>query len=272
MAFALGRTANTIGGELEQSVSLLESTFLHAPGVARTTERRLWESGANTWHSFLASPDEAWPITSAQRTSLRPLLQESLLRLEAEDYEWFAEKLPAGEHWRAIPSFGHRLAFVDIETNGGMEPDDLTVIGVFDGRIMKQFIKGQNLHEFPESLDESAMLVTFFGTGFDLPFLRRTFPSLRMNQMHVDLCYLLRRLGLRGGLKSIENQMGIGRSGATTGLSGMDAVRLWHEYQRGRQRSLDTLLAYNAEDVRNMSDLLAEGYRRMRRKLLSGEE
>ena len=257
---------------MENASSLLESTFLHAPGVARTTERRLWESGAHNWEAFLSSPDEAWPLTSAQRANLRPTLDESVTRLEDEDFEWFAQKLPASEHWRAIPSFGHRLAFVDIETNGGMEADDLTVIGVFDGRIMKQFIKGVNLHEFPESLDESAMLVTFFGTGFDLPFLRRTFPELRMNQMHVDLCYLLRRLGLRGGLKSIEHKLGIVRSGATTGLSGMDAVRLWNEFQRGRKRSLETLLTYNAEDVRNMSELLSEGYRRMRLKLLSGEE
>ncbi len=257
---------------MENASSLLESTFLHAPGVARTTERRLWDCGANSWESYLSSPDEAWPLTSAQRAHLRPTLEESVNRLEDEDFEWFAQKLPASEHWRAIPSFGHRLAFVDIETNGGMEADDLTVIGVFDGRIMKQFIKGVNLHEFPQSLDETAMLVTFFGTGFDLPFLRRVFPDLRMNQMHVDLCYLLRRLGMRGGLKSIEHHMGIGRSGATTGLSGMDAVRLWNEYQRGRKRALETLLTYNAEDVRNMSDLLAEGYRRMRRKLLSGEE
>ncbi len=115
------------------------------------------------------------------------------------------------------------------------------------------------------------MLVTFFGTGFDIPFLKRSFPNLPFPHLHVDLCYLYKRLGLRGGLKSIEVQMGIQRSSGTAGLSGWDAVRLWNEYRRGRQASLDTLLAYNGDDVRNMTDLLGEGYRRMARQVLGGD-
>ena len=51
----------------------------------------------------------------------------------------------------------------------------------------------------------------------------------------------------------------------------MDAVRLWYEYKRGRAASLETLLKYNEEDVKNMSDLLAEGYRRMSKSLIMGE-
>ena len=251
--------------------SLLEATFLHSRGIGRTTELKLWEEGARSWEQYLSQPETSWPLSPMQRTMLTETAEQSIERLDEEDFAWFAEALPAAEHWRAVPAFGHRMAFVDIETNGGMEPGDLTVVGVFDGRRMSHFVQGDNLHKFPESLDEAAIIVTFFGTGFDLPFLRRAFPSLPMPQLHVDLCYMLRRLGLRGGLKSIENQMGIRRSNSTTGLSGMDAVRLWREYQSGRSRSLDTLLAYNAEDVRNMSDLLSEGYRKLARKTMLGE-
>ena len=257
-------------GNVVNPPSLLEATYIHAQGIGRTTEQRLWEAGARDWDAYLAVPDTDWPLTRAQRSLLTPLVEESKTRLEAEDFVWFAECLSTSEHWRAVPAFGHRLAFVDIETTGGMEPDDLTVVGVYDGYRMRQYVKGQNLQEFPESLEEAAILVTFFGTGFDIPFLKRAFPQLPMPQMHIDLCFLLKKLGYRGGLKSIEQQMGIQRSGATTGLSGWDAVRLWQEYRRGRKGSLDTLLAYNAEDVRNMSDLLAEGYRRMARKTLYG--
>ena len=153
-----------------------------------------------------------------------------------------------------------------------MRPEDLTVVGVFDGHRMRQFVRGVDLDRVPEALDDAAILVTFFGTGFDLPFLRRAFPHMLLPQLHVDLCYMLRKLGYRGGLKSIESQMGIRRSNATTGLSGWDAVRLWQEYRHGRKDSLETLLAYNAEDVRNMSDLLSEGYRRRARRLLHGED
>lgn len=251
--------------------SMLEASFIHVQGVGRTTELRLWEAGASSWEDYLGRPDQEWPVSPALRARLSDTVHESVERLEAEDFAYFAEALPAAEHWRAVPSFGHRMAFLDIETNGGMEPDDITVIGLFDGRTMHQFVKGENLHQFPEALDEAAIIVTFFGTGFDLPFIRRAFPKLPMPQLHVDLCYMLRRIGYRGGLKSIEGQMGIRRSNATTGLSGMDAVRLWNEYLRGNRRALQTLLHYNAEDVRNMSDLLSEGYRKLTTRVLSGE-
>jgi len=249
--------------------SLLEATFLHAQGIGRTTEMRLWQAGARNWNTYLAAPESAWPLTRAQRALLRPTVLESQWRLEQEDFRWFAERLPASEYWRAVPAFGHRLAFVDIETNGGMDPNDLTVVGVFDGWRLRQYVRGQNLEQFPEALQDAAILVTFFGSGFDLPFLRRAFPHLPMPQMHVDLCFMLKKLGFRGGLKRIETQFGIQRSPQTTGLSGWDAVRLWREYRRGRESSLETLLAYNAEDVRNMTVLLSEGYRRMARNLLA---
>lgn len=252
--------------------SLLESTFIHAPSIGRTTEMRLWQEGATDWQTYLDGGERSWTLTQSQRESLTPVVEESLQRLSEEDYLWFRDKLPPPEHWRAVPDFGHRLAFVDIETTGGNEPEDLTLIGVFDGYHMRQYVRGQNLEEFPESLEGAAMLVTFFGTGFDLPFIRRTFPKLEMPQMHVDLCYLFRRLGYRGGLKKIEAQLGIGRTSATTGLSGMDAVRLWFEYKAGREQSLETLLTYNAEDVRNMSDLLAIGCRKMTAAVRSGED
>ena len=251
--------------------SMLESTFIHAQGIGPTTERRLWDAGAEDWNSYLAEPSRGWPLTAAQRALLNPVVEQSIAHLADENFAWFARMLPAAEHWRAVPAFGHRLAFVDIETNGGMRPEDLTVVGVYDGYRMRQYVKGVNLDAAPEALEDAAVLVTFFGTGFDLPFLRRAFPDMELPQLHVDLCFVLRKLGYRGGLKSIETQMGIHRSSATTGLSGWDAVRLWEEYRRGRQASLDTLLAYNAEDVRNMSDLLSEGYRRRTRLLLHGE-
>ena len=251
--------------------SFLEATYLHAQGIGRTTEQRLWEAGVETWADFMNRRKEDLPLSERQYETLAPIIEESISRLVDEDFAWFAQRLPQSEHWRAVPSFGHRLAFVDIETNGGMNASDLTVVGVFDGRTMHQFIQGVNLQDLPDVMGEAAMLVTFFGTGFDLPFLRRAFPKMPMPQLHVDLCHLLRRLGYRGGLKSIEAQMGISRSNSTAGLSGMDAVRLWAEYRRGREASLKTLLDYNAEDVINMSDLLAEGYRKMSRSILMAE-
>lgn len=251
--------------------SLLEATFLHAQGIGHMTEQKLWEAGARDWHGYLEA-ENRWPLSATQRTLLTPVVAESVQRLAQEDYGWFAKRLPQSEHWRATPAFGHRLAFIDIETNGGMRADDLTVIGVYDGYRMHQFVKGRNLQDFPDAISEAAILVTFFGTGFDIPFLKRAFPRLTWPQMHIDLCYMLKRLGYKGGLKRIEGQMGITRQNATAGLSGLDAVRLWQEHRRGRTQALDILLAYNADDVRNLSELLAEGYRRLARQTLFGME
>lgn len=250
---------------------LLDSTYIHAAGVGVLTERRLWDAGARTWEDYLAAPAGHWPLTSAQRAALTPIVEESRDRLEVEDAAWFSARIPGAEHWRAVPNFGHRIAFLDIETTGGMEADDLTIVGLFDGFTFRQFVKGVNLEEFPEAIADTALLVTFFGTGFDLPFLRRAYPGLPLRQLHVDLCYALKRLGYRGGLKSIESQLGVRRSDATRGLSGWDAVRLWQEYLRGRTRSLDTLLAYNEEDVRNMADLLRFAYPRLANRASEGE-
>jgi len=56
------------------------------------------------------------------------------------------------------------------------------------------------------------MIVTFNGTCFDVPFIKKIFPEINFNQIHIDLRYFLKRLGLSGGLKIIENEMNIKRS------------------------------------------------------------
>jgi uncharacterized protein YprB with RNaseH-like and TPR domain len=133
---------------------------------------------------------------------------------------------------------------------------------------MHHFVKGDNLEEFPEAVSRSEILVTFFGTGFDLPFLRRAF-RMEFPQLHIDLCPLLKRLGYQGGLKRVEAALGLERSADTTGLDGMDAVRLWRQYQTyGSEKSLQTLLDYNAEDVVNMERLLEIAVDRMEHGLL----
>jgi hypothetical protein len=72
----------------------------------------------------------------------------------------------------------------------------------------------------------------------------------------IDLLYPLRRLGLTGGLKRIETELGLSRSDETTGLSGFDAVRLWYKYKRGSQAALDTLVRYNIEDIQNLEIII----------------
>src|SRR5579862_3437358 len=99
---------------------MLESTYIHCPGVGAKTEQRLWRAGAHTWDDFITKGKQL-QLSDRQRDLLHPLVAESRDRLVAGDYGWFARHLPLREHWRAYPAFRDRIAFLDIETTGGME-------------------------------------------------------------------------------------------------------------------------------------------------------
>ena len=89
---------------------------------------------------------------------------------------------------------------------------------------------------------------------------------LALDQLHVDLRYPLRRLGLSGGLKHVEGLVGLKRDPEVAGLDGWDAVRLWREYQAGSDKSLATLIKYNTADIENLEHLMLIAYEGMRRE------
>jgi uncharacterized protein YprB with RNaseH-like and TPR domain len=138
------------------------------------------------------------------------------------------------------------------------------MVGLYDGADFKCLINGIDLEEFPSVIARYNVIVTFFGSGFDLPMLKKAFPEVEFDHIHIDLCHTLKRLGFRGGLKKIEKQLGIARGANTDGLNGWDAVRLWREYQSGRESSLDTLVEYNREDVVNLETLAEVAFDRLR--------
>ncbi len=243
---------------------MLRQTFLHIPGVGPRTEERLWRAGAVSWEAF-EDAQAAARIPGKLARRIRAELERSETALRAGKYRYFAENLAAPEHWRAWPEFRDRVAFLDIETTGlSIGRDALTVVGLFDGRRKRSFIRGHNLEDLPRALEPIRMLVTFNGQRFDVPFLRRAFPRARWDQIHMDLVHPLHRLGFYGGLKRIEADLGIARSTETAGLSGYDAVELWAKYERGDDEALDLLLAYNMEDVVNLEPLAEFAYAQMR--------
>ena len=63
--------------------------------------------------------------------------------------------------------------------------------------------------------------------------------GVRMPRAHIDLRHVLRGLGLTGGLKKIENCLGLDRPGLHE-VDGSVAVLLWDEYRRrGNVRALE---------------------------------
>src|SRR5438094_768516 len=111
--------------------------------------------------------------------------------------------------------------------------------------------------------EETERRFTFFGSRFDLPYLRATFPGVVLDHPHLDLCFAARRLGLDGGLKHIEGRMGIRRPPDLQGLDGWDAVRLWHAWSNGETAARDRWLRYNEADTRNLEPLAELLYSRL---------
>jgi len=234
---------------------MLQNTFIHLPGVGEVNEQRLWRSGIHSWRDFLRAHESG--LFRGRRVERGiDRVRESLARYDQGDWSFFDEVLPSPHKWRAYADLGDRALYVDIETTGMGGDDDITVIGLFDGREVRSFVAGINLQEAIDVIAAHPLVVTFNGAQFDMPVIRRCFRVERFNHVHIDLRYPLKRLGYHGGLKKIEDSFGIRRSARTAGLDGWDAVRLWHEYRRGSKASLDVLLEYNREDICNLEPLM----------------
>lgn len=236
---------------------MLSSTFIFLQGIGDSTERSLWESGITSWTTFRQRASIPG-ISAARKTLYDTILEEAGKQWSQRNSRHFAKTLKARDHWRLYPHFRSNTAFLDIETNGLPSPHGIiTVVGIYGRGRMTSLIQGESLseHRVQEELASYDLLVTFFGSGFDLPFLKNTYPHLILDQPHLDLCFTARRLGLKGGLKSIEHELGCNRDAALEGLTGMDAVRLWGEWQSGNKTSRDVLIEYNEADCKNLEPL-----------------
>jgi len=240
---------------------LLQQTFIHLEGVGPHTERSLWSAGVQTWADMLGArcPDSA--------LRFRPQIERSVRRLSALDAPFFQAALPSSERWRLYADFLRSAAFLDIETTGlSHEYNVTTMVGVLDRDGFTAYVRGENLDDLPAALLRYRLVVTFNGARFDLPFLRAEFGAsgqagLFDHAAHLDLMYVLRRIGLRGGLKAIERQAGVGRPGALADLDGFDAVHLWRMEQEGEPDAMRTLIRYNAEDVASLPRLAERAVR-----------
>jgi uncharacterized protein len=224
--------------------------------------------GIHTWEEFLEMEDRI-SLPSARKARICEEIRKSSERLATKDCHFFSQCLPSAEHWRAYPLFSDSVAFVDIETTGlSQRWDRITVIGIYDGRESKTYIKDINLDEVVEEFSKYRLLVSFNGARFDLPFIKSEFPEIEFKQLHIDLMYPLRRIGYSGGLKNIEKQLGISRSEDTEGLTGFDAVRLWKQYEKGDLDALEKLVKYNREDIVNLKTIIELTYPKMVEKAL----
>ncbi len=225
----------------------VDQSFIGAEGVGERTERALWEAGVTHWDEFTG---EAVGPTRAER--IEAFIDRGRTALDAGDVSFFEERLPSSEAWRCYPSFRERATFFDIETTG-LDHDHsvVTTVSVHRDGDTRTLVRGDDLTAgaLRATLGEADLLVTYNGKRFDVPFLEACF-DVDLTGAHLDLMYPCRQAGLTGGLSAVERDLGIERD--RPDISGRDAVRLWHEHERGVDGALETLIGYNREDTVNM--------------------
>ena len=150
-------------------------------------------------------------------------------------------------------------AYLDIETTGlSLSRHKITVVGIAigdDNSVVQLVGDGISRDRIIEILRPAAAIYTYNGTRFDIPFLATQIGvDPRSFLQHHDLMLDCWKRQLYGGLKVVENKLGISRQLGY--ICGRDAVSLWKKYESSQDHeSLSLLLEYNKEDVFSLRTL-----------------
>ena len=246
-------------GEGERSgEKMLRNTFCHIQRIGTITEAKLWDAGIHDWELFNQS--SGIPFSRKKVESISQVLEESSRHLVTGNPHYFVQHLSVNQYWRLFPHFRDTIAYIDIETTG-LENwcNEITTIALYDGQTVHTYVNGQNLDDFMDDIQRFKIIVSYNGRCFDVPFIEQYF-RIKLDQVHIDLRFVLKSLGFSGGLKGCERQLGIDR-GDLSGIDGYYTVILWHDYKRtGNKKSLETLIKYNSLDAKNLEILMVMAY------------
>jgi uncharacterized protein YprB with RNaseH-like and TPR domain len=231
-----------------------------APGVGEKTEKKLWKNGITHWEDF----QDGNPSIRSQE-KVEKFIEKAQKNLEVGNEQFFGTQLPNKSLWRSYRNFQDSVCFFDIETTGlDKDRNKVTTIAMHRGGETKTFVQGENLtkENLEKQLFNSSLLVSFNGKRFDQPFLEHNF-NLNIENPHIDLMYMFKRLGYSGGLKQVEKDLGVERE--LEDIDGRQAVKLWKKYEKtGDRKYLDKLLKYNKYDTVNLQELLEIAHKRLR--------
>jgi hypothetical protein len=236
---------------------LLDNSFIIFPGIGHKTERRLWSEGILGWDDFISNKSVAG-ISGPRKGLIDGLVKDAADARGSGDYKYFQPLLGSRDAWRVWPELRDEALCFDIETDGQPSPTGIpTVVGFYSHGEFRAYVDGVNLsrEDVQREFSDAKLMVSFFGAGFDVPFLKAHYPGLRTDAVHFDLCPAGHRVGLRGGLKKVERELGIQRGDDVAGMDGYEAVLLWRAHKSGRAGALDRLVEYNREDAENLHAL-----------------
>jgi uncharacterized protein len=250
--------------------AMIRSSFIFLAGIGQEKERMIWKQGIRHWcdyrrHKAKGISEVNWRIHCLQ-------LDQAAEALDKDDSAFFVKLLKGTETWRLFSHFSDEAAYLDIETSGLSRDSEISVVGIYRDDRWMPLVHGINLHgtELRKALAGCSMLVTYNGSAFDLPMIRRRYPGSLPDVPHMDLLHVCRKVGLTGGLKSAEASLGLRRRPQVGGLHGGDAALLWRMYRASKDRHyLDLLLEYNEEDTANMPIIAAKATSMLSTRMMS---
>ncbi len=213
-----------------------------------------------SWRELLVNKPRVF--SEQKLASVRRQVLEAQVALSCGLADYFLNRLAPPDTVRVLPHFSEAVAYLDVETTGLGAKDPITVISLHGPKGTHSFIRGRNLVDFLRELKGLALLVSYNGSAFDLPRIRREF-GINLSTPHLDLKPCLQALGYKGGLKECERLIGIQRHPAQA-ITGQDAARLWLQYEVLKdETALLELLRYNLRDAMTLELLAVEVYNRV---------
>lgn len=246
---------------------MIQKSFIILPGINSNNEQKLWNKGIDHWDKFIEK-ENIERIKPSRKIFLNQKLREAKHHLRSYNSSYFKDLMKPSDSWRLYDHFKDDVVFLDIETDGLSRWNDVTVVGLFDGINTKTMIKDINLNfdVLKEELSKYKLIVTFNGASFDLPFIEKRYPGTIPKIPHLDLRFACKKIGLSGGLKNIEKELGMKRRDLVDGLDGGDALTLWKMYKgSGDEHYLNLLVEYNEEDIINLKKIAEHTYKELKK-------
>ncbi len=238
-------------------MNMLTHSFCFLPGIGKKKEEMLWESDILSWEQFLRVK-KIHGLSSEKKKQYDVSIMQMRRHLLEDDSSSITAVFPKQEHWRLYGAFKEDALFLDIEVDGRGEP---TIIGMYDTHQTMIMVRGVTMDKklFEHALHQKKLLITYNGRSFDMPLLEAYF-GISTTLPHIDLHGLCQHIGLKGGLKNIEKELGIPRPEHLYG----SPIRLWRSFfASGDQEYLDLLIKYNEEDVINLHPLMEYIYAKL---------
>lgn len=235
---------------------MIRNSFIFLDKISHKTEQNIWKQGIREWNDFIEA-EKIKGISKKRKKKFDLHLLEARQKLLQDDAEYLANLFPSNEHWRLYKQFKDETIFLDIEGN-------VSVIGLFDGYETKTMVRGFNFDKrlLEKEISKYKMVVTFNGSSFDLPAIKRYF-NFDFKIPHVDLRFVCQKIGLTGGLEHIERKLKIKRPKETF-KDEIDIAFLWRRWRMtGNRKYIELLVQYNEEDIVNLKPIAEHAIKKL---------